>query len=361
MLTQSAVRMGARAVALDLYADADTRISAQATAVIAGLGYGFDGEALLAAANRLAPAAHYPLIYGSGLDTQPDLLDRLAQGRKLLGNQPATLRLCRSPEAFFFTLDQLGIPYPERCQQWPADPQNWLIKAGCSEGGKRVRFCAHAPAEADEYYQRRLTGQPLSVLFLADGRSAQIVGFNTQWTAARSERPFLFCGGINRAPLSSAQREQLRVYVTRLVPHLMLKGLNSLDFMLDDETCRILELNCRPSATMALYDADYPDGLLAAHIRACQGQLVGSGPKQHPVRGFRVIFAPDDIEIPDAFAWPDWCADRPISGSVIQRTDVLCTVEAEAASPASVEQLIQHRSNELIQRLGAAAGGHNPN
>lgn len=361
MLTQSAARMGARAVTLDRYADADTRAAAKATAAIAGLGYGFDGEALLAAANRLAPATHYPLIYGSGLDTQPDLLARLAEGRTLLGNQPATLRLCRSPDAFFFALDQLGIPYPERRQQWPADPQNWLIKAGCSEGGKRVRFCAHAPAEADEYYQRRLTGEALSVLFLADGRSAQIVGFNTQWTAPRSGQPFLFCGGINRAPLSSAQCEQLRVYVTRLVSHFMLKGLNSLDFMLDDETCRVLELNCRPSATMALYDADYPDGLLAAHIRACQGQLAASGPKQHPVRGFRVIFAPDDIKIPDAFAWPDWCADRPVSGSLVQRTDALCTVAAEAASPASVEGLIQHRSNELIQRLGAAAGDHYPN
>jgi predicted ATP-grasp superfamily ATP-dependent carboligase len=142
MLAQSAARAGIRVVALDHYADADTRaFSAHAQAVPFTDG-AFEPQALLDAACKFAPDRDFPLVYGSGLDSQPELLEALGRSREVIGNSPAIQRLFRSPRSFFELLRQCGVPYPEIRHERPENGQKWLIKSGCSEGGKRVRFCA---------------------------------------------------------------------------------------------------------------------------------------------------------------------------------------------------------------------------
>jgi predicted ATP-grasp superfamily ATP-dependent carboligase len=366
MLARSAVRAGLRPLALDLYADEDTRAYAERCERVAAGPIGFDARSLLEAAERLAPAGSGPaLVYGSGMDVAPDLLEALARGRMLYGNPPAVVRLLKTPDTFFDLLRRLAIPFPEIRDTPPPDPEHWLIKAGCGEGGKGVRFCARTGAEAGEYYQRRLPGLALSALFLADGHTARIIGFNTLWTAAGLlpplplgegggegiGQPFLFAGAINRAELSPAQREQVQGYLARLVPAAALRGLNSLDFMLDGATCRVLEVNPRPSATLALYDEDFPDGLLAAHIRAVQGDLGAAGAAGAPARAFRAVFAQAELRIPEVFAWPEWCADRPPPGSLIGAGQPVCTVTAEGGGRRETEALIRHRAAELERRL----------
>lgn len=351
LLVQSAARAGLRPVALDLYADADTQECAEAAAPLIPAPQGFDPPHLLATAARLAPAGRYPLVYGSGLDTAPDLLERLAAGREVFGNPPSTLRLLRTPERFFGLLRELDIPFPDIRLEPPADPENWLVKAGCGEGGKRVRFCAQgAPAGPDEYYQRRLPGSPLSALFLADGEHAEIIGFNTQWTVSLYGRPFLFCGAVNRADLDGRRHGVVADYVARLVRALGLRGLNGLDFMLDGPVCRVLEVNPRPTATTALYDRDFPEGLLAAHLRACRGQRVEVPPSE-TVRAFRAVFAPTDFTLPDGISWPDWCGDRPLPNTRFSAGQPVCTVAAEGGNPAEVETQLAHRATEVFERL----------
>jgi predicted ATP-grasp superfamily ATP-dependent carboligase len=282
----------------------------------------------------------------------------LAKGRELIGNSPGVLRRLRSPRQFFDLLRECGVSHPEVRYQHPADPENWLIKAGCSEGGKRVRFCAQEQAGPEEYYQRRLPGPARSALFLADGRKARILGFNTLWTAGNAERPYLFGGAINRTLLSPPQREQIRIHVARLVEALALRGLNSLDFMVEGDTCRVLEINGRPSATLALYDADFPEGLVAAHIKACRGQIEASRDSGSSVRAFRVFFASETLRIPKHRVWPSWCADRPVAGSVVYAGHQLCTTEAEGRSTAEVLAMIEQRETRLIQNIPKAGAQH---
>ncbi|MGZ8248841.1 ATP-grasp domain-containing protein [Methylomagnum sp.] len=352
MLVRSAARAGFRPVALDLYADADTQEYAEVAVPLVPDQVGFDAGYLLATAARLAPAERYPLVYGSGLDIAPDLLERLAAGRELLGNPPETVRLLRTPERFFELLRQLDIPFPEVRFQPPTDPALWLVKAGCGEGGKGVRFCAQkTPASAGEYYQRRVSEPPMSALFLADGERARIIGFNTLWTASQQGRPFLFVGAVNRAELAPEQRGQVRSCVARLVRALGLKGLNSLDFMRDGDTCRALEINPRPSATMALYDRDFPVGLLEAHIRACRGRLGDGAPMGRAVRAFRAVFAPRAFTVPEAVDWPGWCCDRPAPGTRFDTGQPVCTVEADGANLAKVGSLLARRATEVFERL----------
>lgn len=357
MLARSAARYGLRPVVLDLYADTDTRQHAAAWAQIPPGSIGFEPAALLAAAARLAPAAQgYALAYGSGLDLAPDLLERLSLGRQVYGNSPETLRLVKSPAAFFNLLDRLAIPYPDTRFEPPSDPRGWLVKPGCGEGGKGVGFCAQfSRAGAGGYYQRHLPGPPRSALFLADGANARLIGFNTLWTASLPGQPFLFAGAVNRTDLSPAQCAQLSAYLARLTQAAGLKGLNSLDFMLDEAgTCRVLEINPRPSATLGLYDADFPEGLLARHLRACRGEL---GAPWHPgvtARAFRVWFAGHELTVPESLDWPAWCADRPPAGTLIRAGEPVCSVEAEGVDRSAAERQLRQRFGELRRLLDPA-------
>jgi predicted ATP-grasp superfamily ATP-dependent carboligase len=361
MLARSAARCGLRPVVLDLYADSDTRECAAACERAPPGRIGFEPTALLAAAERLAPPrSGYALAYGSGLDIDPDLLQRLGQGRAVYGNPPAVARLLKTPAAFFDLLRRLDIPHPEiRCEP-PSQPRGWLFKPDCGEGGKGVVFCAQAaPASAGGYYQRRLPGPPLSALFLADGENARIVGFNTLWTCGQPDHPFLFAGAVNRADLSPEQRAQVGASIARLTQAVGLKGLNSLDFMLDGAACRVLEVNPRPSATLALYDADFPEGLLARHLRACCGELGDPWASGAVARAYRVVFAAQDIVAPAA--WPEGCVDRPLPGSVVKAGEPFCSVEAEGRSRREAERWLRRRLAELALRLEPApVGGASP-
>lgn len=344
MLAQSAARAGLSPVVLDGYADEDTRACARIVAAIPLGLTGFDEQALLDAATHLAAPACHPLVYGSGLDSTPALLQTLLVGRELIGNSPAVQRWLRTPELFFKLLDELGMGYPEIRWAQPRETDGWLVKAGCGEGGKRVRFCAQGSAGAGEYYQRRLPGPALSALFLADGADVHIIGFNTQWTVADSQRPFLFGGAINRTRLSPDQRKHVGSCIRALVSALGLRGLNSLDFMMDDRRCKILELNGRPSATLSLYDADFPDGLLAAHIRACRGRLACVTTRAGAtVRAFRVFFAPKGCVVKPGATLPDWCVDRPVHPTDILAGQPFCTVTAEGCSVRQVQTLLEQR------------------
>ena len=347
-LAQSARRAGIGAVTLDHYADADTAAAATLAIALPDTGQGFDPDLLLDTCQRVAPPATCPLIYGSGLDSQPALLRRLARQREVIGNPPALQRIFRNPRRFFAVLDACAIPYPEVRFTPPENPTDWLIKSGCSEGGKRVRFCAHDSLSAGDYWQRRVEGPARSVLFLANGRQSRTIGFNTLWTLGMGQQPFLFAGALNRTDLDPAAQRQLERHVAELVQYTGLKGLNSLDFMVDDRgTPRVIEVNTRPSATMALYDADARDGLLAAHIEACRHGRLEVDLKPSPVRASRVWLAPALIAVAPDTPWPAWTADRPPAGSVVSPQHPFCSVLAEGQSVAEVTACIEHRNAAL--------------
>lgn len=355
MLAQSAVRGGWRAWVLDLYGDDDTRACGERCAVVDDGRGGFDRGRVSAALRRAAAEGVQGLVYGSGLECAPEWLDEVAGLLPLWGNGPETLRWLKSPSRFFALLDDLDIPYPESRFQPPHCPEGWLVKPGCGEGGKGVAFCAASAVQAGGYFQRHFAGTPMSALFLADGNQVRLVGFNALWITEAAGQPFGFAGASNRPELPPAWRGQVADWVGRLARSVGLKGLNSLDFVYDGERCLVLEVNPRPSATLALYDADFPDGLLAAHVRACRGLLPRDAPPSPP-RAMRIVYAPHRLQVPAGIAWPSWCADLPAAGSEIVAGQPLCSVVAEG-SALDLPRLARERERAVLG-LCRRAGTH---
>lgn len=341
-LAESAIRGDYQPIVLDYFGDADTRAVATDTRVVVSTRQlRFNRRRLLAAA---AEFPGVPLVFGSGFEGRVDLLEQLGVGREVYGNRPDVVKQVREPHAFFTLLDELGLPHPAVRYDPPTDSEGWLVKDGGGAGGTRVRLAAKATARAQHYYQRLEPGVPMSAIFLADGHSIVLLGINEQWTAPQPGLPFLYGGAVSRILLPPELERSIVEGITALVRATGLRGLNGLDFLLHDDRWSILEVNPRPTATMELYDADAPRGLVAAHIAASLGHLPSSLPSG-PSRAAMVVHATEDWTVPDGFRFPLWCKDLPVAGTAIRRGEPVCTVHAEAESPALARALVLERES----------------
>ena len=115
---------------------------------------------------------------------------------------------------------------------------------------------------------------------------------------------------------------------------------------------RSSEINPRPGATLDLFDSGM---LFAQHCAACRGALPSlHGPA--PARAAAVIYAPRAIRIPARVDWPLWAADLPHGEETIARDAPLCSVLADAPTPAAARALVMSRRAEILtQLLGEAA------
>lgn len=336
MLVQAAQQAGLKPLAVDLWGDQDTQACAEEIQQILSLAE----EHLLPAINyflRKYPVTY--VVYGSGLEQYPGSLRCIDSRLIVLGNQPEVFARLHDKSAFFSLLKALEIPYPEVSFRKPDQDVAWLLKPMQGQGGVGIRkYRSGESAEPSFYWQKYQEGVAHSALFLADGKHSQVVGFNRQWTIALNSRDeFIFSGLINSTELSVGQKNQISAWLDKLVPELSLKGLNSLDFIQSGQTSYVLEINPRPPASMQLYDAD----LFVRHIKACQGELVDYQPGQDGFTAYQIVYAQQDMQIPDDFEWPEGVVDIPNAGSIISTGQPICSMIAHAKEPDEVlEQLL---------------------
>jgi predicted ATP-grasp superfamily ATP-dependent carboligase len=352
-LAQSAVRSGRKVVVLDLFNDTDLRALATASRCVAARSGKFDARRLLAAAQMLCPPGRCGgLVYGSGFEGRPALLAQLARGRTLFGNRPDTIALLKDPALFFALLDAFDIAHPETRLDPPADVALWLVKRRGGAGGTHVKPARpHHRAGRQRYFQKLQKGRTLSVLFAADAREASVIGCNEQWTAGDGQyAPYRYGGAVSGIVLPEHVAARIATMLNHLVAATGLVGLNGLDFILDAaQVPQVLEINPRPTATIDLYDANFSDGLVAVHVRACGGELPRVSPIARP-RAHAIVYATDAIRVPDAMQWPAWCTDIPESSSFIAGGAPLCSVHAEGDTSAQARDLALAR----LQLIGSS-------
>lgn len=349
-LAQSARRGGYEAHVVDIYNDSDTRAYALRSIKAPQENGAFDAQTLPGVVREFCPSP-MALIAGSGFEANPALLTRLARGRTLYGNAAKTVAGLKDPASFFSLLDSLAIRHPQISLTPPAKPQGWLAKEVGGYGGFHIRSALRgAASSAPIYYQRLRHGCSCSALFLADGERARIVGFNEQFAVNLHGAHYCYAGAINRAPMLHGVRREIARKLDSLVAATGLLGLNSLDFITAGDEYWVLEVNPRPSATLDLYDNDFPTGLVDWHVRACMGELPESFPVGK-VRGHRVVYAPRELRLSPRARFPEWCSDVPETGNDISPDAPVCMVHAEGITAAEVNQLLDRRRASIEQSI----------
>jgi uncharacterized protein len=350
-LAAAARRAGYAAIAIDAFGDDDTRAVCCETVVVENAMGGFADVALEPIVARLC-AAHAPagLVYGSGFDDCPKALDPLAQHARILG-WPTGLARAKSPRWFATICKIAGIKHPKIRVVRPENASQWLIKRSGGSGGVHI-----APAEAwralrrGEYWQRRVEGRAVSLLFVRDPLALTPIAWSEQWTAPSPGAPFRYGGAAGpidiETPLGFMEK------LAALTLWIGVRGLASADFIDDGETFWLLEINPRPGATLDLFDDD-EDPLLARHIAALTDGPAAPAKTRAPAAA-AVVYAEADAIAPKE-VWPEWVADRPAAGTSIPTGMPVCTVMSRAASAAEAKATVQQRSRFI--RSWLRAGG----
>jgi len=204
---------------------------------------GFDAEHLLQALHTLENERinsgdsqlnqFAGFVYGSGFEAQPDLLQQVAALIPVIGNSSATLAAVKDLSVFFAVMQKLNIKHPETFERLPVDVDSslYLHKFCGGSGGVHIKPAVLVQNDwlEQHYFQRKLEGLPVSLLFLANGTEIEVVGFNEQWVNASTDMPFRYGGAVSHVALSVAVQQQLLDAARQLTTQFDLLGLNSLD------------------------------------------------------------------------------------------------------------------------------------
>lgn len=340
--------------ALDAFADRDAVRYAERFYTVQQVEGSFDAVELERSLQEAAFHGASGLVYGSGFETHPAMLEVAERYLPLIGNSLRVVRNMKRAITFFALLDVLNIPRPPVSLQQLGTAQlasgAWLVKRNGGSGGLHVRrACVDTVLMSNHYYQQAVQGLPVSLLFAADGINVREVGFNQQWLAPTAMLPYRYGGAVSHAAVPLAVKQQMLLAAQKLTKAVGLRGLNSLDAVMQGDRCWILEINPRLSATFDLY-LTKEGQLFELHMRACAGDL-GSPLVASQARAHYIVYAPENISIPLEFEWPDWVADIPNDGALIKAGEPVCTVTADAPESEVAVQLMAERVKTLVKEL----------
>jgi predicted ATP-grasp superfamily ATP-dependent carboligase len=369
---------------------------------------GFDADALMAALAGLDLSRFIGFVYGSGFEAQPELLVKIAAQLVLIGNSSDTVAAVKTPAVFFAALQQLNINHPGVCYSYPEEhSSDYLIKFAGGSGGTHIRSANSLACLLMDnyYYQQKINGCPMSLLFLADKHDIEVIGFNEQWLSPSADAPFRYGGAVSNVKLSTSVQQQLINAAQKLTRRFGLLGLNSLDAIVgetvnaagQDGQVFIMEINPRLSATVDLY-SDAKQDLFEQHVNVClnhddlliRHKLNITPVRSEPVeahklihistgsmrtdyrvnsigsinqydmnklnlqcKGNAIVYAVEEIKLLAPMLWPDWVIDTPqLSGKMfmISSGEPVCTVLASADSAEVAKKIAQSRV-EIIQNL----------
>ena len=332
-IAESAVRAGAAIVTVDYFGDLDqTRLCE--THPLRERGRGYSAAALLEVATELPYDA---VAYCGGLENHPDVVAALAQGRVLLGNQPAALRRVRDPGKLFPYLARRGFEVPDT--RLATDPLpttgRWLLKPVRGGGGQGVRAWTGQRPSATQILQARVEGVSASAAFVADGHRSVVLGWTEQLHRARS---FRYAGNILPLAGGAAARREVDAIAEAVTREYGLRGLNGFDFVLRRERPVLLEVNPRYCASMELLERAAGTSLFGLHLAACEGQLPARLDLAPEVWGKAIVYAPETVAAPDTTGWVEQgVRDVPHPGEVIRAGHPICTVLASGPTRARCE------------------------
>lgn len=363
-LAEAAAREGLGAVALDLFGDQDTRRAASAWLPIGSASaLHIDAQLLLDALASLARCGDVQgWVAGAGFDGRAELLAHGAARLPLIGTAAADQARVRDPATFFGFLKACGFAYPPVRHDHAGATAGWLHKDAAGCGGwhiTRAEDTRDVPSGPLRYLQREARGVSMSATFVANGHGAVLLGFNQQIVRPLGDRPFVYGGVVGPVHVPQGVRRDVTSIVCSLVEGFSLRGLGSLDFLLDGERVLVLEVNPRPSASMALYPRLGDGGVLQAHVRACRhGVLPVPAPARIDViEGQEIVFAPKTMSLGEPgvahLARQSDTHDVPAGPLRLAAGEPVCSVSACGSSVESVKMALLLRREALLLTLEA--------
>jgi len=257
-LAESAMACGLRPYCVDMFHDADLQTTLREN--------GHPPPIQIARFSEIPAAIEHltsdiPLVWLGGVENHPETLHLLQHQRPVFGAATECLSRIRS-EVVLRSLvvgSECGVPdvltqmSHRSCR---ADSNDWLIKPNSTCGGLGIRHyktgCRLGP---DEFLQRYVPGNSLSVLYHRHDRTTQMIGACIQITGepALGGADFKFCGCIGPVKLNDRLCSILNSVGCRIAAT-DITGIFGADFIIGENGIWLIEVNPRITASHELYD-----------------------------------------------------------------------------------------------------------
>lgn len=379
-LMESAAQSGRQIRGLDFFGDWDTKQLGNSLGLTNNFGLKPSVKVLLEAA-RLIPCE--ALVYGSGPENHPEGLAYWEERGLLYGNGVSVLKKVRNPWLVRQCLEQTEVRMPEffSVKQWKRNlnGKKWLLKPLHRGGGhgiielpekeEAVSALFLKLKNAERYIvEEYIEGIPASATFLANGREAVLLGTSRQLIGNKSlEKPFLYMGNIVpffMPPYFDRQifNKKLTGAVTQLTAAFQLKGVNTLDFIVNARGIFVLELNPRWSGSVELIENYLGERIFERHLSACRGLALDSVKEALDTRpeywGKTLVYADFPFTVIKhedkalRFLYENGARDIPCAGTRIDKGQPICTVLAKADSEKECYLSMKAKADWVIRFLG---------
>ena len=349
-LATSAYQAGYEVHVLDCFADEDTKAIAKTTCQLQSLREGFDKTELMEQVKELV--SFHPkavLVVGTGFEKTPELLENLSKIILVFSNDKKTIKSLKDPIHFSNILRNASIKSPEISLARPSDSHGWLLKEIAGVGGGHVRWLSQLNSSRySGYYQKYISGNVLSALFLAKDRYATLIGISEQLESKQfKSMPFLFEGVVRPSSVDQQHRQHIIEIINKITKQTNLKGLCGIDYVITNSgLIFVLEVNPRPPSSFELYEQQ--SVLFDAHLACFEDKKFDCYLKQtNQAKGYAIYYAKKSIEINTNVIWPNWVKDKPSIGSTISKNNPVCTVHAEDESVMKVKALLQNQLTDI--------------
>jgi predicted ATP-grasp superfamily ATP-dependent carboligase len=295
------------------------------------------------------------VVLGSGFE------DADVPASKVLGNDPKIAHNVVSKVWLARKLDALGIPQPELLDRdnvrYPC-----IAKPIVGGGGHKnyiVRNETMLPPENEYFLQELVKGTPLSTCTFSTGSEAIAATVNEilvgkKWLG--TDLPYNYCGNVT--PYITKFRKQMCDISESLIPELDLVGTNGIDFVVNRDGPKVLEINPRFQGSVDAVELATGMNVFQAHVDAINGKLYPFKIKRYGYRG--IMFATRRTPVTVDLSGPGR-ADIPPVGTVYHKGDAICTLlgkgRTRGEAAASVRDNLRRVRHELsVPRTGRHNG-----
>ena len=345
---QSIVRAGFEPLCADLFGDSDLRQIADVHVI------NDYPEDFADWANQIyRENGRLPFMYTGGLENFPKTIDSIAEQHDLRGTAGDSLQSVRDPSLLSDCFFKANIPYPlvrigANAELLAHPNENWLKKPIHGSAGFGISRWKGDTLSPTHYLQQQITGPSVSVLYVASGGTAQLIGATLQLVGCKSLAGgrYGWCGSFGPLPLNALFESQATSIGNAVASQFHLKGIFGVDCVITGQSLLPIEVNPRYTGSVEVLEKAIGWPAITHHLQACQPEQ-NSGenkaqnplfaPKQQQAKigycGKAILFAPQSILINNLSNADKTIADIPMDGTVIEQGHPICTIMGDATEP----------------------------
>jgi uncharacterized protein len=260
---------------------------------------------------------------------------------KVLGNDPRIAKDVVDKVWLAKKLDALGFPQPELFDRdnvrYPC-----IAKPIVGGGGHKnfvVRDESMLPPEDEYFLQELVTGMPLSTCTFSTGSEAIAATVNEilvgkKWLG--TDLPYNYCGNVT--PYVTKFRDEMREISAKLIPELGLVGTNGIDFVVNKDGPKVLEVNPRFQGSVDAVELATGENVFQAHVDAINGKLRRFRIKQFGYRA--ILFADRPLRVDTDLSGPAR-ADVPPVGTNYRKGDAVCTLLGKGRTRGEAADMVR--------------------